>query len=41
MADEHLRAILEFFELKRLTVQVGTKLLDILSRPYPYVDEII
>ena len=41
MSDAHLRAILEFFELKRLTVQVGTTLLDILSRQYPYVNEII
>jgi very-short-patch-repair endonuclease len=31
--DEHLRAILERFDLKRLTVQVGTALLDILNRP--------
>ncbi len=39
-SDEHLRAVLEFFELKRLTVQVGTTLLDILARKYPYVDQI-
>ena len=31
-ADEHLRAILEVFDLKRLTTQVGTSLLDILDR---------
>jgi hypothetical protein len=31
-ADEHLRAILEVFDLKRLTTQVGTTLLDILDR---------
>lgn len=31
-SDAHLRAILECYELKRLTTQVGTTLLDILSR---------
>ena len=31
--DEHLRAILEYFDLKRLTAQVGTTLLEILDRP--------
>ena len=31
--DAHLRAILEYFELKRLTTQVGTTLLEILDRP--------
>jgi very-short-patch-repair endonuclease len=31
--DEHLRAILEYFDLKRLTAQVGTTLLEILGRP--------
>jgi hypothetical protein len=30
---EHLRAILEYFDLKRLTAQVGTTLLEILDRP--------
>jgi len=29
--DEHLRAILEYFELKRLTAQVGTRLLEIID----------
>jgi very-short-patch-repair endonuclease len=37
-SDVHLRAVLEFFDLKRLTVQVGTRLLDVLDRSYPYVD---
>ena len=37
----HLRAILDFFDLKRLTVQVGTTLLGILGRRYSYVDKII
>ncbi len=31
--DEHLRAILEYFDLKRLTAEVGTTLLEILDRP--------
>ena len=31
-SDEHLRAILECFELKRLTTQVGTALLEIIDR---------
>lgn len=31
--DEHLRAILEHFDLKRLTTQVGTRLLEILDGP--------
>jgi hypothetical protein len=30
-SDEHLRAILELFDLKRLTTQVGTKLLEVLD----------
>lgn len=40
-SDEHLRAILECFDLKRLTTQVGTTLLEILERQFPYVDEFI
>lgn len=40
-SDAHLRAVLEFFDLKRLTVQVGTRLLDVLDRQYVYVDEIL
>jgi hypothetical protein len=40
-SDAHLRAVLECFDLKRLTVQVGTRLLDILGRRYPYVDDIL
>lgn len=32
-SDEHLRAILELFDLKRLTTQVGTRLLEILDKP--------
>jgi len=40
-SDVHLRAVLEFFDLKRLTVQVGTTLLDVLARRYSYVEEIL
>ncbi|MFA4947865.1 MAG: AAA domain-containing protein [Candidatus Krumholzibacteriia bacterium] len=40
-SDEHLRAILECFDLKRLTTQVGTTLLEILERRFPYVDEFL
>ncbi|NUM56502.1 MAG: AAA family ATPase [Candidatus Hydrogenedentes bacterium] len=40
-SDAHLRAVLDHFDLKRLTVQVGTALLDILGRQYAYVDDII
>jgi hypothetical protein len=32
-SDEHLRAILELFDLKRLTTQVGSRLLEILALP--------
>jgi hypothetical protein len=42
--DEHLRAILEYFDLKRLTAQVGTTLLEILDRteasPTPLFDKL-
>ena len=31
-SDAHLRAILEYFDLKRLTAQVGTALLEILEQ---------
>jgi hypothetical protein len=31
--EEHLRAILDLFELKRLTTQVGIRLRRILDRP--------
>lgn len=40
-SDEHLRTVLEIFDLKRLTTQVGTTLLEILERRFPYVDELI
>jgi very-short-patch-repair endonuclease len=37
--DEHLRAILECFDLRRLTTQVSKTLLDTLKRNYSYVDD--
>jgi very-short-patch-repair endonuclease len=40
-SDEHLRAVLECFDLKRLTTQVGTMLLEVLQRNLPYVDEFL
>ena len=40
-SDEHLRAVLECFDLTRLTTQVGTTLLEILERRFPYVDEFL
>lgn len=40
-SDEHLRAILECFDLKRLTTQVGTTLLEVLERGFSYVDEFL
>ncbi len=40
-SDEHLRAVLECFDLKRLTTQVGTTLLEIIGRRFPYVDEFL
>lgn len=38
-SHEHLRAILERFDFKRLTTQVGTTFLEVLERNFPYVDE--
>jgi hypothetical protein len=37
-SDEHLRAVLEFFDLKRLTTQVGIRLKEILNRPDCAID---
>jgi hypothetical protein len=37
--DEHLRVVLEYFDLKRLTTQVSAALLEILGRRYAYVDD--
>jgi hypothetical protein len=36
--DEHLRLVLAFFGLKRLTTQVSATLREILNRPLPHVD---
>lgn len=35
-SEEHLRAILEYFGLRRLTTQVSTALLEILEKDYPH-----
>ena len=40
-SDEHLRAVLERFDLKRLTTQVGTILLEILEKDFSHVDEFL
>jgi len=40
-SDEHLRAVLECFDLKRLTTQVGTTLLGVIERSFPHVDEFL
>ena len=39
--DEHLRVVLECFDLKRLTTQVGTTLTEILEKRYTYVDDLL
>lgn len=38
-SDDHLRAILDIYDLKRLTTQVGTSLLEIVEKHFAYVDE--
>ena len=40
-SDEHLRAILDCFDLRRLTTQVGATMLDILERGLPYVNKLL
>ncbi|MPZ47272.1 MAG: hypothetical protein GEV05_28705 [Betaproteobacteria bacterium] len=40
-SDQHLRAVLECFDLQRLTTQVGTILLDIFDKKYPYTDDLL
>jgi len=40
-SEEHLRAVLEYLDLKRLTTQVGTTFREILERSFPYVDEFL
>src|SRR5262249_38671633 len=39
-SDEHLRAILDIFDLKRLTTAVGTTMLEILERRDERVDNL-
>ncbi|NLE46282.1 MAG: DUF559 domain-containing protein [Chloroflexi bacterium] len=38
-SDAHLRAVLECFDLKRLTTQVGTTLRELIEKSFPHVDE--
>jgi hypothetical protein len=40
-SDQHLRAVLEFFDLKRLTSQVTATLLKVLQKRFAYVDEFV
>ena len=40
-SDEHLRAVLECFELKRLTTQVSRTLRAILATSFPHADEFL
>ncbi len=40
-SDEHLRAVLEFFDLKRLTTQVASGILEILQKDLPHVDALL
>jgi len=40
-SEAHLRAVLECFDLKRLTTQVDAALREILERRFPYVDEFL
>jgi hypothetical protein len=41
VSEDHLRAILEWFDLKRLTAQVDTTLRNIIQRHFPYVDDFL
>lgn len=40
-SDEHLRAVLGFFDLKRLTTHVGSGILDTLQKDLPHVDSLL
>lgn len=40
-SEAHLRAVLAFLDLKRLTPQVESRLRDVLQRSFPYVDEFL
>ena len=37
-SEEHLRAVLKAFDLRRFTKGIRTTLLDVLERRYPYVE---
>ncbi len=37
-SDKHIRAVLKAFDVRRLTTRIGSTLLDVLERPYPYVE---
>jgi len=41
VTDEHLHALLECFDLKRLTTTVRTALIDIINMDFPYADEFL
>ncbi len=40
-SEDHLRIVLDFYDLRRLTTSVGVRLLEILERQFPYVDEML
>jgi very-short-patch-repair endonuclease len=40
-SEEHLRAILAFYGLQRLTALVESRIVDILNRRFPYVEDIL
>lgn len=40
-SEEHLRAVMECLDLKRMTTQVGATFREILERSFPYVDEFL
>lgn len=40
-SDDHLRAILAHYELKRLTTQVAERLQDVIAGSYPYVEKLL
>ena len=40
-SEEHMRAILEWFDLKRLTTHVDASLREILNKKFPYVDDFL
>ena len=40
-SEEHLRRVLEYFDLDRPTPQAGTMLREVLGKSFPYVDEFL